>query len=536
MNIADLIATLRLRPDKGSFDAADRMIGHVKKGLGVIAGFFAVDYVRNMVDQVVEAGDQVDEMSQKFGVGVEVLQELAHAASFSGLGISDIGQTLKFFGKNADAAAKGSKETAKAFKQVGLDAKKIVSGTLPIDEALVQVADKFKEMPDGTKKANLAMKLFGRQGQSLIPFLNEGSAGIQNLREEARELGIVLSAEDAKAMAEFADEQDKFKAGLKGVKIEIVKLLLPALQKIVVTLRNWFKANRKLIAQRIAQAAEILGKVFKVLATVLEKIFDIITENSDLAAAGVLAVVAAFVALRIASVGAAIAAGIAWAVANIEFVAIALVIMALILIVEDLFSWFEGGPSIFKDLYNAARDYLSKSTLGRILLDVFDAWLAGWHLMFSVWIASLQLVWKFVQKVVDVVEGAVDAAEKIAEGDVKGAITENVDAGDIADSVPVIKGFKRLGEGDVGGAIKGLLTPVPGTETILDGVGDFLGVSNPAAPGGAVGAPEVRVDGRRINLQMTVNGGDPNEVRRVVRETLDEEFMQAEMMEEGTSA
>lgn len=36
-------------------------------------------------------------------------------------------------------------------------------------------------MPDGAEKSALAMQLFGKNGMAMLPFLNKGAAGIQEL-------------------------------------------------------------------------------------------------------------------------------------------------------------------------------------------------------------------------------------------------------------------------------------------------------------------------------------------------------------------
>ena len=59
------------------------------------------------------------------------------------------------------------------------------------------MADKFKAMPDGTKKTALAMDILGKSGKDLIPLLNSGSEGLGEMLAEADSLGITLSTETA---------------------------------------------------------------------------------------------------------------------------------------------------------------------------------------------------------------------------------------------------------------------------------------------------------------------------------------------------
>src|SRR2546422_8307163 len=49
-----------------------------------------------------------------------------------------------------------------------------------------------------SEKAALATAFFGKEGAKLVPILAEGVAGLDQLRQKARDLGIVLS-EDRKS-------------------------------------------------------------------------------------------------------------------------------------------------------------------------------------------------------------------------------------------------------------------------------------------------------------------------------------------------
>ena len=54
------------------------------------------------------------------------------------------------------------------------------------NEILLETADKFKGLPNGVDKTAIALKLFGRSGKDMIPVLNLGSKGIQELQKKSR--------------------------------------------------------------------------------------------------------------------------------------------------------------------------------------------------------------------------------------------------------------------------------------------------------------------------------------------------------------
>lgn len=295
--------------------------------LGVTALGFALNSLRGFFGGVVEEFDKLEETSQRTGVAVEDLQALGYAAQFSGIETESLAGSLGKLQKNADAAAKGGKDASAAFRAVGVDAKGLIAGTTTTEEALLSIAEKFAGMEDGAAKSALAQKLFGRSGAELIPFLNAGRDGIARLTAEARDLGIVLGKDDVKAFAEFDDEITRMKASWKALKVEVTRALLPA-----------FRA--------------LIG-LLKVLA-----------KNFDVVVLAVYSLVAAFVILRGVSVAAAYAAAKAWLIANAPLILMALGIMALILLMEDLYRFFTGGDSVFGEFYEAAKKWILGGVLG----------------------------------------------------------------------------------------------------------------------------------------------------------------------------
>ena len=63
----------------------------------------------------------------------------------------------------------------------GIQTKNADGSTKSMHDLLLQTATVFKNMPDGIEKNALAMKLFGKSGTDLLPILNKGAAGIDEL-------------------------------------------------------------------------------------------------------------------------------------------------------------------------------------------------------------------------------------------------------------------------------------------------------------------------------------------------------------------
>ena len=79
------------------------------------------------------------------------------------------------------------------------------------------------------QKTALAIQLFGKSGAELIPFLNQGRDGINELSAEMQALGVQMSGETAAQAGEFNDALDKLKLASTSIGNQIIASLLPAL-------------------------------------------------------------------------------------------------------------------------------------------------------------------------------------------------------------------------------------------------------------------------------------------------------------------
>ncbi|MDV7396821.1 hypothetical protein RZS08_35815, partial [Arthrospira platensis SPKY1] len=82
----------------------------------------------------------------------------------------------------------------------------------------------------------IAQELFGRSGAKLIPLLNSGADGLEALRQEAEELGLVIGGDAARAAEQFNDSLTRIDAVRRGLFNGIAQQLLPTLNALTDTL------------------------------------------------------------------------------------------------------------------------------------------------------------------------------------------------------------------------------------------------------------------------------------------------------------
>lgn len=299
--IRELVAFLGFDVDEKALKQAEAAMDDLGKlalvasgAVAAVGGALAVAVV-----QTARYGDEHAKAAKRIGLSVEALQELEHAGKLSGASVEDMRAALRGLAKNTGEAARGSAEQAKTFASLGVRLKDAAGKTRPLDEVLGEVADKLQQMPDASKRVAYAQKLMEEAGVRLIPMLEQGAAGIEAMRKEARDLGIVMDAEAAGSAEQFTDELERAQSVVLGISRDLGSGLLPVLSHLLIRFREWVQANRVLIRQNIDRFVNGLVDTF----TTLSKIVRSFVPHG-------LQVTTIFGAMRIAAIALSVALGV----------------------------------------------------------------------------------------------------------------------------------------------------------------------------------------------------------------------------------
>ena len=192
--------------------AAATLAGALSAGVFIAAGKAAINFA-----------DSVGKVAQKVGSSTKALSELNYAASLSDMTFSDLETGMRFLSKSMV-------NNAELFNQLGVAIQNSDGSMRSTDQVLMELANKFAGMPDGVQKTALAMELFGRSGTALIPMLNAGSAGLEQMRQRAIDLGLSISEDTAKRAEQFNDTLTDLAAVGQGAMMRLASATLPLAQ------------------------------------------------------------------------------------------------------------------------------------------------------------------------------------------------------------------------------------------------------------------------------------------------------------------
>jgi hypothetical protein len=255
-------AEKRLNELKKEAQAVGTAIGAAFAGVGIAAAA--------LVKSSIDAMDQMSKLAQQVGTTVENLSALSYAADMAGVNQEQLGSALVKLTKNMSDAANGSGEAVKGFDALGISVKRADGSLKGSDEVLGEVAAKFAGFADGAEKTALAVNLFGKSGAQLIPLLNSGAEGIEAMKSEAEQLGLVLDTDTSRAAEEFNDNLSRMAAAVSGVANRAAGELLPALTQVSTTFVDLAKSQAfvETTSGLVKAAVGGLITVFQTVATV----------------------------------------------------------------------------------------------------------------------------------------------------------------------------------------------------------------------------------------------------------------------------
>lgn len=196
--------------------------------LGVM-GVGLTAYAKSATDYTVEQVKNAKDLSRQTGMTVEDASRLEYAAQRLGIGADQASTAFGIFSKQIQKTTEATDPAKTKLGELGISVKDSAGIVKPFNNLLLETADKFRGMKDGSEKTAAAMELFGRSGKDLIPLLNQGSDGIKKLEEQADKLGITLTSKNIQAVNKYIQSQKDLADSTNALKIQVGTLTAPIL-------------------------------------------------------------------------------------------------------------------------------------------------------------------------------------------------------------------------------------------------------------------------------------------------------------------
>lgn len=156
----------------------------------------------------ISTGSDIADMAARLNTSTEAVQGFAYAASLAGGSIEDVEKSL----------AKMQQSIASGDTIIGVDTNQLL-GMDMVDQVKV-FADAIAAIEDPAQQTAAALDIFGKSGRKMLPFLRQGSAGIDKMFARARKIGI-LSKGDVDTLDRAGDALGEIWMVVKSVGLAI---------------------------------------------------------------------------------------------------------------------------------------------------------------------------------------------------------------------------------------------------------------------------------------------------------------------------
>lgn len=192
---------------RGFAATTSQMSSTVKGAIVGMLGAFSVGSITQMISKGLDYASALGEQAQQLGVTTRSLQEYRYAATQVGLSQEEMDGALAKLTRTLGTSPE-------KFDALGISIRDANGHIRDAGDIMPELADALTRMEDPATRAATLVDIFGRSGQKLAPLLAEGAAGVNNLRDAARSMGIVLSSDQIQQADAAADKLTALKTVL----------------------------------------------------------------------------------------------------------------------------------------------------------------------------------------------------------------------------------------------------------------------------------------------------------------------------------
>lgn len=394
--VTELLGYIGLDVDDASFNEAEQSVKDVTKvmaGLITIAASAATAVTGAayaMVNDFANTATEIDQLTKRLNVNAEAFQATAYAAKSFGIEQDQLADGMKELSMRAGEFALDGKANADAFGEIGITQAQVKQYGNNIEGLFRLVRNKLSEVKEQGKRQFLADALFGG-GLADVggEFFSQTSENIAALQKQARESGLVISQENLDMAREYTREMDSLQDRIKGLWNIVASNMLPVFTRITRQMKEFFDLHGDEIVNGLTAAISGLIAAIKYLGIAAAIAMPYLIGSAAIASWAKLialtnALTTAFATMRVGAL-------LAWAAAALGPTLVGLAIGALILAIQDVYTYFTGGDSITGRIIEG----LGKPVVDKIKQGWTDLkqWFKDWIADVGQWFADLIPDW-----------------------------------------------------------------------------------------------------------------------------------------------
>jgi phage-related minor tail protein len=238
-----------------------------------------IDATMQKLAELTKAGadyaDQVNTLASKTGLATDEIQRLMAVAELVDVSVETMTGSMTKLEKSMSSAASGSKDTAKAFKDLGVEIKNDDGTYRDLNTVFYEVISALGKIKDPVERDTKAMSLLGKSAKELNPLINRSEEELNEFNKSVEQSGIILSGDVLNQYQAYSDALVMLDNGMLSLKNGLGLVLLPALTDLAqqgVPLLNEF-------ASGVVNAQGDIEEIGKVIDKTVPKALEMIINN-----------------------------------------------------------------------------------------------------------------------------------------------------------------------------------------------------------------------------------------------------------------
>lgn len=231
-------ATKTLSKDLGKMS---KNLGKMGAGLTKSVTLPAIAAAAGLGALAIKAGQAADELitlSNQTGISTKTLQELEYASRFVDVEVETMAKGLGKVTRAMGAANKKGEDYIEIAEGLRISTRDANGQMLDSEEVFYNTIDALGAMTNETEREIAAQEIFGKSYQDIMPLIKAGTGALKGYKEEAEELGIIMSDTEVNALGKFDDSMQQLQATTVGLRNKVAIALLPALEDLVPVIRD----------------------------------------------------------------------------------------------------------------------------------------------------------------------------------------------------------------------------------------------------------------------------------------------------------
>lgn len=177
---------------------------------------------KSMAGTYEQAARQTLKFQRLTGATAEDSSRVRVVAQQTGVDVDKLGAAFVRLSKTADTSA-----GKKALEELGVSLTDANGKALPLKDQLLALSEGFSRSGNAAAKNKAAVALFGKSGADLLPLLNRGAKGLDELMAKADKLGLTMTDKDLGRVKDYIKAQRDLSLSFEGLKMQVGREIFP---------------------------------------------------------------------------------------------------------------------------------------------------------------------------------------------------------------------------------------------------------------------------------------------------------------------